>query len=179
LPHLRGATLAGSGRPLQSGRRSEFASGGFPSCIAGPLKRAIYADNIASSEARQNDAGKEVDKLVAIDSLFVRVSTGWLNPESEIVALLFLRCHAALRTAAGEAMAGQVVESYRQCRGMMENAAYAVHIHQDHTLAQVWLGRHKDEAGMKASKRAFRHEAVVESVTAVNMHAASPHYSAR
>ena len=36
-------------------------------------------------------------------------------------------------------MAGQVVESYRQCRVMMENAAYAVHIRRDPTLARVWL----------------------------------------
>jgi hypothetical protein len=47
-----------------------------------------------------------VGRLVAIDGLFVRVSTGWLNPESEIEAMLFLRCHAAFRAAAGEAMAG-------------------------------------------------------------------------
>src|SRR5580704_9546838 len=70
-------------------------------------------------------------RLVAIDELFVRVSKEWLNPKTEIGAMLLLRCHAALRAAAGEAMAGQVVESYRQCRGMMENAAYAVHIHRN------------------------------------------------
>jgi hypothetical protein len=110
-----------------------------------------------------------VAPLIAIDDLFVRVSKGWLNPPSEIVAMLFLRCHFAFRAAAGEAMAGQVVESYRQCRGMMENAAYAVHIHRDSSLARVWLDRHKD--GMNASKRAFRHELVVASVTAANMHA--------
>ena len=90
---------------------------------------------------------------------------------SEIEAMLFLRCHAAFRAAAGEAMAGQVVESYRQCRGMMECAAYAVHIRRDPSLAKVWLDRHVDEAGMKASKKAFRHELVVASVTAANMHA--------
>jgi hypothetical protein len=47
-------------------------------------------------------------------------------------------------------MAGQVVESYRRSRGMMENAAYAVHIHRDAALALVWLDRHKNEAVMKA-----------------------------
>jgi hypothetical protein len=112
-----------------------------------------------------------VGRLEAIDDLFVRVSKGWLNPPSEIEAMLFLRCHAAFRAAAGEAMAGQVVESYRQCRGMMECAAYAVHIRRDPSLAKVWLDRHVDEAGMKASKKAFRHELVVASVTAANMHA--------
>jgi hypothetical protein len=112
-----------------------------------------------------------VGRLVAIDDLFVRVSKAWLNPPSEIEAMLFLRCHAAFRAAAGEAMAGQVVESYRQCRGMMENAAYAVHIHREPSLAKVWLDRHVSEAGMKASKKAFRHELVAQSVTTANMHA--------
>lgn len=112
-----------------------------------------------------------VARLVAIDDLFVRVSKAWVNPPSEIAAMLFLRCHAAFRAAAGEAMAGQVVESYRQCRGMMENAAYAAHIHRNPSLARVWLDRHIDEAGMKASKKAFRHDLVVNSVSAVNKHA--------
>jgi hypothetical protein len=52
-----------------------------------------------------------VGRLVAIDDLFVRVSKGWVNPASEIEAMLFLPCHSAFRAATGEAMAGQVVES--------------------------------------------------------------------
>jgi hypothetical protein len=110
-------------------------------------------------------------RLIAIDELFVRVSRGWLNPQSEIAAMLLLRCHAALRAAAGEAMAGQVVESFRQCRAMMENAAYAVHIHRNPQLAKVWLDRHIDEAGMKASKSAFQHVQVLQSAKAANSHA--------
>jgi hypothetical protein len=112
-----------------------------------------------------------VGRLVAIDELFVRVSKNWLNPPSEVEAMLFLRCHAAFRAAAGEAMAGQAVECYRQCRGMLENAAYAVHIHRDPSLTTVWLNRHQGEAGMKASKKAFQHIAVAASVVAANQHA--------
>jgi hypothetical protein len=58
-----------------------------------------------------------VGPLTAIDELFVRVSRNWVNPLSEVEAMLCLRCHAAFRAAAGEAMAGQAVECYRQCRG--------------------------------------------------------------
>ena len=54
---------------------------------------------------------------------------------------------------------------------MMENAAYAVRIHRNSSLAKVWLARHVDEAGMKASKKAFQYNLVVKSVTAANMHA--------
>jgi hypothetical protein len=112
-----------------------------------------------------------VGRLVAIDELFVRVSTHWLNPPSEVEAMLFLRCHAAFRAAAAEAMAGQAVECYRQCRRMLENAAYAVHIRRDPSLATVWLNRHRDDAGMRASKKAFQHVAVAASVSAGNKHA--------
>jgi hypothetical protein len=110
-------------------------------------------------------------KLIAIDGLFVRVSNEWLNPKSEISAMLFLRCHAAMRAASGEAMAGQVVESFRQSRGMMENAAYAVHIHRNSHLGKVWLNRHADETGMKASKSEFKHGNVMKSVKSANVHA--------
>jgi hypothetical protein len=112
-------------------------------------------------------------RLIAIDELFVRASAGWLNPRSEIAAMLLLRCHAATRAASGEAMAGQAVESYRQCRGMMENAAYAVHIHRNPPLGTVWLNRHVDEAGMRASKSAFQQVQVLRSVKAANVHAAA------
>jgi hypothetical protein len=37
--------------------------------------------------------------------------------------------------------------------------------------ATVWLNRHQDEAGMKASKKAFQHVAVAASVVAANQHA--------
>jgi hypothetical protein len=110
-------------------------------------------------------------RLIAIDGLFCRVSKNWLNPQSEVAAMLLLRCHAAMRAATGEAMAGQVVESHRQCRGMMENAAYAVRIHRSPELARVWLDRHTDATGMKESKNVFQHIKVVDSVKAANKHA--------
>jgi hypothetical protein len=53
------------------------------------------------------------------------------------------------------AMAGQAVECYRQGRGLLENAAYAVHPPRS-ILATVWLYRHQDEAGMKGSKKVMR-----------------------
>jgi hypothetical protein len=110
-------------------------------------------------------------KLIAIDAEFVKVSKSWLNPPSEILAMLFLRCHAAFRAAAGLAMSGQAVEAFVQCRATLENAAYAAHIHGNPARAKVWLDRHQSDADMKASRKAFRHEDVVASVTAANIHA--------
>jgi hypothetical protein len=118
---------------------------------------------------RKRDA---MAKLVAIDAQFAKVTKGWLNPPSEILAMLFIRCHGAYRTACSLAMSGQAAECYVQCRSALEYAAYAVHINRNPTLGKVWLNRHVDEAGMKASKKAFQHVTVAESVKVANPHAA-------
>ena len=118
---------------------------------------------------RKRDA---MGKLITIDAEYAKVTKDWINPPSEILAMLFIRCHGAFRTAAGLAMSGQAAEAYVQCRAMLEYAAYAVHIHRDPSLGMVWLNRHQDEAGMKASKKAFQHVIVLASVTAANQHAA-------
>jgi hypothetical protein len=112
-----------------------------------------------------------VGKLIAIDAQFARVSKDWLNPESEIAAYLLLRCHAAFRTAASLAMAGQAAEAYVQCRAMLEYAAYAVHIYRDPPLGIVWLNRHQDLASMEKQKNAFSHRKALASVTKANIHA--------
>jgi hypothetical protein len=112
-----------------------------------------------------------MSKLVAIDAQFAKVTKGWLNPPSEVLAMLFIRCHGAFRTAASLAMSGQAAEMYVQCRAMLEYAAYAVHIHRDPALAMVWLNRHQSAAEMEAQKAAFSHRKVAASVTAANMRA--------
>jgi hypothetical protein len=113
----------------------------------------------------------ETGLLIAIDAEFAKVSAGWLNPASEILAMLFLRCHAAFRTTSGLAMSGQAVEAFVQCRAMLEYAAYAVHIHANPSLGMVWLDRHQSAVGMTASKNEFKHVDVAASVTKANMHA--------
>jgi hypothetical protein len=103
-------------------------------------------------------------KLIAIDDQLAKVSENWLNPPSEILAMLFVRCHGAFRTAASLAMSGQAAESYVQCRAMLEYAAYAVHIHADPSRGVVWLDRHQSPAQMEAQKNAFSHRNVAASV---------------
>jgi hypothetical protein len=128
--------------------------------------------------ARSNQFGTFVNKrpiynrLVAIDCAFVEVSKRWTNPQSELAAMLLLRCHSAFRTAAGHAAAGQVVESYIMNRASLEFAAYALHIFRNPSLGMVWLNRHQDDASRKAAKRAFLHSAVKATVATVNQHAA-------
>jgi hypothetical protein len=111
------------------------------------------------------------NRLVAIERAFAEVSKGWTNPQSEVSAMLFLRCHSAFRTAAGLAAAGQAVESYVVNRVALEFAAYSLHIFRQPDLAKVWLNRHQGEASMKAAKKAFSHNKVQATVTAANGHA--------
>ena len=65
----------------------------------------------------------------------------------------------------------KAAEAYVLCRAMLEDAAYAVHIHRHPDLARVWLDRHEDSSSMKTQKDAFWHRKVLESVTAANVHA--------
>ena len=127
--------------------------------------------------ARSNQFGTFVrkrpmyERLVAIDRAFVEVSKQWTNPQSELAAMLFLRCHSAYRTAAGHAAGGQAVESYVMDRAMLEFAAYALHIFRKPDLGMVWLNRHQDEASREAARNAFSHRKVHATVTAINRHA--------
>jgi hypothetical protein len=52
------------------------------------------------------------DRLAEIDRAFTVILRGSRNPGSELMAMLFLRCHSAIRAASGLALAGQAVESY-------------------------------------------------------------------
>ena len=113
-----------------------------------------------------------VQKLTAIDQQFVTAAKTLRGPQNLIEALLLVRCHAAFRAASGLAMAGQAADVHPQCRAMLEDAAYAVHVHRDAAIGKVWLNRHQDAASLKASKKAFQHDAVVRSVTATNRQAA-------
>lgn len=115
--------------------------------------------------------GDAVRKLIAIDKLLLEVSKDWLNPESEIAALLLIRCHAAFRISTGLAMAGQLAETYPQCRAMLEYAAYAVHIYRNPRLGVVWLSRHEDTESKKKQKKAFAHREVLQTITTANRHA--------
>lgn len=110
------------------------------------------------------------DKLVGIDNAFTMVSKKWVNPDP-IAALLFVRCHAAFKTASGLAAAGQAAEACVMLRSMLEYAAYALHINRNPQLGRVWLNRHQNKASIKASRNAFSHNKVNRTVIAVNRHA--------
>ena len=149
---------------------------GSSSIKAPPVPPGWGTDELTAfiDAARNNQHGTffrkrpAMQKLVAIDAQFAKVTKNWMNPASEILALLFVRCHGAFRTAAGLAMAGQGPETYVQCRAMLEYGGYGVHIHRDPPLGMVWLDRHQSPKQMTAQKTAFSHAKVAASVTAAN-----------
>jgi hypothetical protein len=79
-----------------------------------------------------------------------------VNPEPMMTGVLLLRCQYAYKTAAGMALAGQVVETFVMLRPCMEYAAYALAIFKDPSLQEVFMSRHVSVEGMKAQKDKFR-----------------------
>jgi hypothetical protein len=127
--------------------------------------------------ARNNQFGTFANKkgwysrLAAIDELFVRVSKQWMNPRDPLAAILFLRCHSALRAACSLAMAGQVSEAFVMHRSCLEYAGYALHINRNGSLGPLWLNRNRDADTMKKLKREFKVESVRKTIIASNQHA--------
>ena len=95
-------------------------------------------------------------RLVNLDSCFMQIAKDWLNPRHPLTPLFFLRCHSAYRAACEHAMAGQVTDTYPQIRTCLEYAGYALHIHKNPELAEMWLRRHDDETAKGAVRNEFK-----------------------
>ncbi len=82
-----------------------------------------------------------------------------------MVGILFLRCLYAYKTAAGMALAGQVVETFAIMRSALEYAGYALVIFEDPTLENVFINRHQSESEMKLQKEKFKIGAVRAAIS--------------
>jgi hypothetical protein len=94
--------------------------------------------------------------FVAVDGCFVKVTNNWINPKDPITALLFLRCHAAFRTACMMAMAGQAAEVPVMHRSCLEYAAYAVHMHRSPFAARPSYIRARSARGSRLGDMPLR-----------------------
>jgi hypothetical protein len=106
----------------------------------------------------------EYRRLKGIDALFLRIATGWVDPENFAVAPLVYRAHAAFRAAVQLSLAGQLGEAYMVCRGALEIALYANHISVHPDLYLVWLGRVSSPQGRAESKKKFKYIDVKKSL---------------
>ena len=111
-------------------------------------------------------------RLIDLDGCFMRVAKEWLNPGNPLTPLFFLRCHSAYRAACEHAMAGQVTDTFPQIRACLEYAGYALHIHKNPRLGEIWLRRHEDEATKKAVREKFLVLNVRATIEKANRHAA-------
>jgi hypothetical protein len=95
------------------------------------------------------------DIIERIDRCFVRAGENLINPEPAMAGNLLLRCQYAFKTAAGMALAGQVVEAFVMQRSVLEYAGYCLVICKTPSLEGVFLGRHASAKATKAQKEAF------------------------
>jgi hypothetical protein len=107
-------------------------------------------------------------RLARIDLAFVQAGKDWLNPKGLVPPFLLFRSHAAFRGACEHALAGQVAELFPQVRASIEYAAYALHIHKNPGLEEVWLRRHDDEKSLKTVKSQFHGDKVSETIVKAN-----------
>ena len=104
------------------------------------------------------------DIIERIDRCFVRAGKNLVKLQSPMTGAFLLRCQYAFKTAAGMALAGQVVEAFVMQRSVLEYAGYALLICKTPSLEGVFLGRHTSAKAMKTQKEAFTVGAVKVAV---------------
>ena len=83
-----------------------------------------------------------------MDECFSVAGKNLVNPQPMMTGILFLRAQYAYKTAAGMALAGQVVETFVMMRSCL-NMGYALAIFKEPGLETVFMGRHVSSEGMK------------------------------
>ena len=99
-----------------------------------------------------------------IDRCFVRAGENLVKLQSPMTGAFLLRCQYAFKTAAGMALAGQVVEAFVMQRSVLEYTGYALVICKTPSLEGVFLGRHTSAEATKTQKEAFTIGAVKVAV---------------
>jgi hypothetical protein len=108
------------------------------------------------------------ETISKIDDCLVRAGKNLVNPKPVMAGVLLLRCQYAFKTAAGLALAGQVVEAFVMARSVLEYAGYAAVIHGTPALEAVFINRHQSAAEMKAQKEAFKISQVRARIAALD-----------
>ena len=91
-----------------------------------------------------------------IDDCFARAGANLINPTPVLTGMLLLRCQYAFKTAAGMALAGQIVEPFAILRSVLEDAGYCLTIYETPALESVFISRHFGVEEMRAQKDAFK-----------------------
>lgn len=118
----------------------------------------------ANQKANRTNFAGPYSILQTIDDCFVRAGKNLINPKPIMVGILLLRAQYAFKTAAGMALAGQVVETFNMIRSVLEYAGYALVMSETPALEDVFIFRHRGEAELKTQKKAFNSGAIRETV---------------
>src|SRR5208337_3645540 len=100
-----------------------------------------------------------------VDDCFVRVGKNLVNPEPPMTGVLLLRCQYAFKTAAGMALAGQIVEVFPILRSVLEYAGYCLLMYETPALQGVFILRHAGKPEMATQKNEFTIKAVRGAIT--------------
>lgn len=103
-----------------------------------------------------------------IDDCFVRAGKNLVNPKPVMTGGLLLRSQYAFKTAAGMALAGQVVEVFAILRSVLEHAGYCLTIYERPDLERVFILRHAGASEMATQKKEFKIGAVQQAVARHN-----------
>jgi hypothetical protein len=104
------------------------------------------------------------DIIERIDRCFVRAGKSLIKTEPPMTGNLLLRSQYAFATAAGMALAGQVVETFVMQRSVLEYAGYCLTIFERPELNRTFVLRHRGTDEMKEQKEAFKISAVKEAI---------------
>ncbi len=91
-----------------------------------------------------------------MDACLLTAGKQLVNTKPIMTSVMLLRCQYAFKTAAGFALAGQVVETFVMLRSVLEYAGYALVIFETPSLEEVFINRHLSDAQMKEQKSHFR-----------------------
>lgn len=113
----------------------------------------------------------EYVRLSRINDCFATVSEKWMNPSSEVAALLLIRAHAAYFSSCEKATASALADMFPLLRACLEYSAYALMLAKDPSLAETWLRRHESSASKQKVRDAFTVGALRKAVGLVDRHA--------
>jgi hypothetical protein len=110
----------------------------------------------------------EVQLMQQIDELLRRIAANLIEPKNSVVALLLLRTHSAYRAATLLAASGMPTDTYPAIRSILETAGYALLIHREPRLGEMWLRRDEGPPEKQAVRKAFTPRAIKDALEHVD-----------
>ncbi len=140
----------------------------FPSLGAGdPLTTHldVAINNIAATITRN---ATEYPLLPEVDNCYKLMVDALINPPGFLEGFFLMRSHAAFRAGCMLAMGGHNPETFPLLRSCLENALYALHIHKNDGLDELWLSRHDNDSTEKKVREEFHHGNVIKTLKSVD-----------